>query len=93
MGSLPAGGFVADFIGGFTVTFLLIIGSGIVGGFLFRQSVGQELISDGEKRTGSRQLMTSGIVLCYYSVSYFGEDNIRVLQKVFRLYRPSPVSA
>lgn len=51
------------FIGGFTVTFLLIIGSGIVGGFLFRQSVGQELISDGEKRTGSRQLMTSGIVL------------------------------
>ena len=25
------------FIGGFTVTFLLIIGSGIVGGFLFRQ--------------------------------------------------------
>ena len=51
------------FIGGFTVTFLLIISSGIVGGFLFRQSVGQELISDGEKRTGSRQLMTSGIVL------------------------------
>ena len=39
------------------------ISSGIVGGFLFRQSVGQELISDGEKRTGSRQLMTSGIVL------------------------------
>ena len=42
---------------------LIFIGSGIVGGFLFRQSVGQELISDGEKRTGSRQLMTSGIVL------------------------------
>ena len=51
------------FIGGFTVTFLLIIGSGIVGGFLFRQSVGQELMSTGKKRIGSRQLMISGIVL------------------------------
>lgn len=51
------------FIGGFTVTFLLIVGSGIAGGFLFRQPVKQELVSDREKRVGSRQLMASGIVL------------------------------
>lgn len=50
------------FIGGFTVTFLLIVGSGIAGGFLFRQPVKRELVSDGEKPAGSRQLMTSGIV-------------------------------
>ena len=93
MGSLPAGGFVADFIGGFTVTFLLIIGSGIVGGFLFRQSVGQELISDGEKRTGSRQLMTSGIVLLLLLCILLWGGQYPGAPEGIQMYRPSPVSA
>lgn len=51
------------FVGGFAVTFLLIVCSGIAGGFLFRQSLekGEELA--GEKRFGSKQLIVSGIVL------------------------------
>lgn len=51
------------FIGGFTLTFLLIIGSGIVGGFLFHQPMEQNLVTDGEKQIGNRQWMVSVIVL------------------------------
>lgn len=51
------------FVGGFTVTFLLIVCSGIAGGFLFRQSSEKGVELDGEKRFGSKQLIVSGIVL------------------------------
>ncbi len=51
-------------VGGFTVTFLLIVGSGIVGYFLFRQSipVGDNQV-DKEKLIGRWQLMASGVAL------------------------------
>lgn len=51
------------FVGGFTVTFLLIVCSGIAGGFLFRQSLEKGEGLTGEKRFGSKQLIVSGIVL------------------------------
>lgn len=51
------------FVGGFTVTFLLIVCSGIAGGFLFRQSSEKGVELDGEKRFGRKQLIVSGIVL------------------------------
>ncbi len=51
-----AGGFVVDFYRG-------LFSSGIAGCFLFRQPVGQGLVSDGKIQTGRRQLITSGIVL------------------------------
>lgn len=51
------------FVGGFTVTFLLIVCSGIAGGFLFRQSSEKGEGLAGEKRFGSKQLIVSGIVL------------------------------
>lgn len=51
------------FVGGFTVTFLLIVCSGIAGGFLFRQSLEKGEGLAGEKRFGSKQLIVSGIVL------------------------------
>lgn len=51
------------FVGGFTVTFLLIVCSGIAGGFLFRQSSEKGEGLTGEKRFGSKQLIVSGIVL------------------------------
>lgn len=51
------------FVGGFTVTFLLIVCSGIAGGFLFRQSSEKGEGMTGEKRFGSKQLIVSGIVL------------------------------
>lgn len=52
-------------IGGFTVTFLLVIGSGIVGYFLFRQSisVGNESVTEEETLIGKKQLIAYGVVL------------------------------
>lgn len=51
------------FVGGFAVTFLLIVCSGIAGGFLFRQSSDKVEGLAEEKRFGSKQLIVSGIVL------------------------------
>lgn len=52
------------FIGGFTITFLIIIGSGIVGYFLFHQQQGKERLSNKEKLLfGNRQWIISGVVL------------------------------
>ena len=51
------------FIGGFTVTFLLLVCSGIAGVFLFRQPVGKNLIVRGKDRISRKQLIISGIVL------------------------------
>lgn len=50
-------------VGGFSVTFLLIIASGVVGSFLFRQPMERDLMVDARKSIGDRQLMISGIVL------------------------------
>lgn len=51
------------FIGGFTVTFLLLVGSGVAGAFLFRQSAGTDIMSTGKNFVGRKQLIVSGIVL------------------------------
>ena len=51
------------FIGGFTVTFLLLVGSGVAGAFLFRQPAGTDTISTGKNFIGRKQLIVSGIVL------------------------------
>lgn len=52
------------FIGGFTTTFLIIIGSGIVGYFLFHQQQGKERLSNEAKLLfGNRQWIISGVVL------------------------------
>lgn len=51
------------FIGGFTVTFLLLVGSGVAGAFLFLQSVGTDTMSTGKNFIGRKQLIVSGIVL------------------------------
>lgn len=51
------------FIGGFTVTFLLIVGSGVAGVFLFRQSVAKDAAITGESPFSKRQLVISGGIL------------------------------
>lgn len=51
------------FIGGFTVTFLLLAGSGVAGAFLLRQPAGTDTISTGKDFIGRKQLIVSGIVL------------------------------
>lgn len=51
------------FIGGFTVTFLLLVGSGVAGAFLFLQPVGTDTMSTGKNFIGRKQLIVSGIVL------------------------------
>ena len=51
------------FIGGFTVTFLLLVCSGVAGAFLFRQPTGKETMPAGEDLIGKKQLVLSGIVL------------------------------
>lgn len=51
------------FIGGFTVTFLLLVGSGVAGAFLFRQSAGTDIMSTSKNFVGRKQLIVSGIVL------------------------------
>lgn len=51
------------FIGGFTVTFLLLVGSGVAGAFLLRQSAGTDIMSTGKNFVGRKQLIVSGIVL------------------------------
>ena len=51
------------FIGGFTVTFLLLAGSGVAGIFLFRQSAGTDIMSTSKNFVGRKQLIVSGIVL------------------------------
>ena len=51
------------FIGGFTVTFLLLVGSGVAGAFLFRQSAGTDIMSTSKNFIGRKQLIISGIVL------------------------------
>lgn len=51
------------FVGGFMVTFLLIIGSGLVGYFIFRQSMNSETTPKADKETFSRwQWIASGVV-------------------------------
>lgn len=50
-------------VGGFAVTFLLIIVSGVVGAFLFRQSAEQALPGDEKIHFENKQLVMSGVVL------------------------------
>ncbi len=50
-------------VGGFAVTFLLIIVSGIAGAFLFRQSPEQVLPGDEKIHFENKQLVISGVVL------------------------------
>lgn len=50
-------------VGGFAVTFLLIIVSGVVGAFLFRQSAEQALPGDEKIHFENKQLVISGVVL------------------------------
>lgn len=50
-------------VGGFAVTFLLIIVSGIAGAFLFRQSPEQALPGDEKIHFENKQLVMSGVVL------------------------------
>lgn len=50
-------------VGGFAVTFLLIVVSGIVGAFLFRQSPEQALPGDEKIHFENKQLVISGVVL------------------------------
>lgn len=50
-------------VGGFAVTFLLILGSGIAGAFLFRQPEEQDRIAEGERQFGKKQLIASGAVV------------------------------
>lgn len=51
------------FIGGFTVTFLLLVCSGIAGAFLFRQPGKKDVLPDGKALINRKQLVVSGIVL------------------------------
>ena len=50
-------------VGGFAVTFLLIVVSGVVGAFLFRQSAEQALPDDEKIHFENKQLVISGVVL------------------------------
>ncbi len=50
-------------VGGFAVTFLLIIVSGVAGAFLFRQSAEQALPGDEKIHFENKQLVISGVVL------------------------------
>ena len=50
-------------VGGFAVTFLLIIVSGVAGAFLFRQSAEQALSDDEKIHFENKQLVISGVVL------------------------------
>lgn len=50
-------------VGGFAVTFLLIIVSGVAGAFLFRQSAEQALPGDEKIQFENKQLVISGVVL------------------------------
>ncbi len=50
-------------VGGFAVTFLLIIVSGVAGAFLFRQSAEQALPGDEKIHFENKQLVKSGVVL------------------------------
>lgn len=50
-------------VGGFAVTFLLIIVSGVAGAFLFRQSAEQALTGDEKIHFENKQLVISGVVL------------------------------
>lgn len=50
-------------VGGFAVTFLLIIVSGVAGAFLFRQSAEQALPGDEKIHFENKQLVMSGVVL------------------------------
>ena len=50
-------------VGGFAVTFLLIIVSGVAGAFLFRQSAEQALPGDEKIHFETKQLVMSGVVL------------------------------
>lgn len=50
-------------VGGFAVTFLLIIVSGVAGAFLFRQSAEQALPGDEKIYFENKQLVISGVVL------------------------------
>lgn len=50
-------------VGGFAVTFLLIIVSGVAGAFLFRQSAEQALPGDEKIQFENKQLVMSGVVL------------------------------
>lgn len=51
------------FIGGFTVTFLLLVCSGIAGAFLFRQPGKKDILPDGKELINRKQLAVSGVVL------------------------------
>lgn len=51
------------FVGGFSVTFLLLVCSGIAGAFLFRQSGKKEVLPAGRGFISRKQLVISGIVL------------------------------
>lgn len=50
-------------VGGFAVTFLLIIVSGVAGAFLFRQSAEQALPDNEKIQFENKQLVISGVVL------------------------------
>lgn len=50
-------------VGGFAVTFLLIVVSGVAGAFLFRQSAEQALPGDEKIHFENKQLVISGVVL------------------------------
>ena len=50
-------------VGGFAITFLLILVSGIAGAFLFRQSPEQALPGDEKIHFENKQLVISGVVL------------------------------
>lgn len=51
------------FIGGFVVTFLLLIGSGLAGVVLFRQLAETDVIPAGKDLIGRKQWIVSGIML------------------------------
>lgn len=62
------------FIGGFTVTFLLLVGSGVAGAFLLRQSAGTDIMSTSKNFVGRKQLIVSGIVLLLCTLLWGGQS-------------------
>ncbi len=75
------------FVGGFTITFLLIVGSGIIGYFLFRKTVNENDSSQINKDLiGKKQLIISGVFILFLLSLLFWNNitqntslNIRIL--------------
>lgn len=64
------------FVGGFTVTFLLIIGSGVAGYLLFGKAGVDNLAKEGKVGYSQKQWMVSGIVfLCLLCTLLWGGQN------------------